>query len=73
MEIATFSGEVLRPDRIILEENLTTIIDYKTGRENNKKYFKQLLKYRDAMINMGYNNIKSLLVYIDDLTIVELK
>lgn len=73
MEIATFSGEVLRPDRIIIEENLTTIIDYKTGRENNKKYSKQLLKYQEAMTNMGYSNIKSLLVYIDDLTIVELK
>jgi ATP-dependent exoDNAse (exonuclease V) beta subunit len=73
MEIATFSGEVFRPDRIILEENLTTIIDYKTGKENNKKYFKQLLKYQEAMINMGYGEVKSLLVYIDDLAIVELK
>ncbi|MDP1802934.1 MAG: 3'-5' exonuclease, partial [Bacteroidota bacterium] len=73
MEIATFSGEIFRPDRIILEKNLTTIIDYKTGKENNKKYFKQLLKYQEAMINMGYGKVKSLLVYIDDLTIVELK
>ncbi len=72
-EIATFTGEVLRPDRIIIEEGLTTIIDYKTGKENNKKYFKQLTKYQEALINMGYNNVKSLLVYIDDLAIVELK
>ncbi len=72
-EIATFTGEILRPDRIILEENAATIIDYKTGKENNKKYFKQLTKYEEALTNMGYSSIKSLLVYIDDLTIVELK
>ncbi|MBA2613457.1 MAG: UvrD-helicase domain-containing protein [Bacteroidetes bacterium] len=72
-EIATFSGEVFRPDRIVIEENLATIIDYKTGKENNKKYFKQLTKYQEAMLNMGYSNVKSLLVYIDDLAIVELK
>lgn len=72
-EIATFTGEILRPDRIILEGNTATIIDYKTGKENNKKYFKQLTKYQEALINMGYNRVKSLLVYIDDLTIVELK
>ncbi|MBA3679644.1 MAG: UvrD-helicase domain-containing protein [Bacteroidetes bacterium] len=72
-EIATFSGEILRPDRIILEKNTATIIDYKTGKENNKKYFKQLTKYQEALINMGYSSVKSLLVYIDDMIIVELK
>ena len=72
-EIATFTGEILRPDRIILEENAATIIDYKTGKQNNKKYFKQLTKYQEALTNMGYRHVKSLLVYIDDLTIVELK
>jgi ATP-dependent exoDNAse (exonuclease V) beta subunit len=72
-EIATFNGEVFRPDRIIIEDNLTTIIDYKTGKQNNKKYFKQLTKYQEALFNMGYSNVKSLLVYVDDLAIVELK
>jgi ATP-dependent exoDNAse (exonuclease V) beta subunit len=72
-EIATFNGEIFRPDRIIIEENLVTIIDYKTGKQNNKKYFKQLTKYQEALFNMGYSNVKSLLVYVDDLAIVELK
>lgn len=72
-EIATFNGEIFRPDRIIIEENLTTIIDYKTGKQNNKKYFKQLTMYQEALLNMGYNKVKSLLVYIDELAIVELK
>jgi RecB family exonuclease len=72
-EIATFNGEVFRPDRIIIEENLTTIIDYKTGKQNNKKYFKQLTKYQESLTNMGYQSVKSFLVYVDDLAIVELK
>ncbi|MDO9001636.1 MAG: UvrD-helicase domain-containing protein [Bacteroidota bacterium] len=71
-EMATFSGEVLRPDRIVIEDNATIIIDYKTGKQNNKKYFKQLLKYQEALENMGYINVKSLLVYIEDLAIIEL-
>jgi RecB family exonuclease len=57
----------------MIEDNLTTIIDYKTGKQNNKKYFKQLTKYQEALFNMGYSNVKSLLVYVDDLAIVELK
>ena len=72
-EIATVNGELLRPDRILIEENLITILDYKTGKQNNKKYFKQLQKYQQAMLNMGFDNVKSLLVYIDDFTVVELK
>lgn len=72
-EIATFNGEIFRPDRIMIEDNLTTIIDYKTGKQNNKKYFKQLTMYQEALLNMGYNKVKSLLVYIDELAIVELK
>ena len=49
----------------------TIIIDYKTGKENTKKYVNQLLKYQNALQGMGYRNIKMLLVYIDTLNVVE--
>jgi ATP-dependent exoDNAse (exonuclease V) beta subunit len=72
-EIVTREGDLLRPDRIVLLEKETVLIDYKTGKENNSKYLKQLLKYEQALSTMGYPPIKKLLVYVDDLKIVSLK
>jgi ATP-dependent exoDNAse (exonuclease V) beta subunit len=72
-ELVTQNGEILRPDRIIFTETETLLIDYKTGKENNKTYFRQMFQYESALLNMGYNNIKKLLVYIDDLNIVAVK
>lgn len=71
-EIATVNGEILRPDRIIIEENITTIIDYKTGKVNNEKYFKQLKQYQDALYGIGYKKVKSILVYIDKVEVFTL-
>lgn len=73
MEIVTKEGELLRPDRIVIFKHETILVDYKTGKENNTKYFKQLLKYERALLDMGYNNIKKLLVYVDELNIVLVK
>lgn len=70
-ELVTQNGELLRPDRIIFNVDETILIDYKTGRENNKAYFKQMYKYESALLNMGYTNIKKMLVYVDDLSIVD--
>jgi len=70
-ELITANGEILRPDKLVFINNETIIIDYKTGKENNKKYFNQLLKYQNALQTMGYKKIKMLLVYIDNLKVVE--
>jgi ATP-dependent exoDNAse (exonuclease V) beta subunit len=70
-ELITSNGELLRPDKLVFLKNETIIIDYKTGKENNKKYFTQLLKYQNALQSMGYQDIKMLLVYIDSLNVVE--
>jgi hypothetical protein len=72
-ELITQNGELLRPDRVIFDSDSTLLIDYKTGKENNSVYFKQLNKYEAALISMGYKNIRKVLVYIDDLTVVEVK
>jgi ATP-dependent exoDNAse (exonuclease V) beta subunit len=69
-ELATPEGTILRPDKIIFSENETVLIDYKTGKENNQKYFKQLSEYERALRSMGYVNIKKLLVYIDEMNVL---
>jgi ATP-dependent exoDNAse (exonuclease V) beta subunit len=70
-EIITSAGELLRPDRIVFEKEQTLLIDYKTGQRNDKKYLKQLAGYEDALISMGYSNIKKLILYIDEIELVE--
>ena len=71
-ELVTQQGELLRPDRVVFCSDETIIIDYKTGKENNALYAKQMNKYQLALADMGYANIKKLLVYVDDLNIVAL-
>lgn len=71
-ELITQSGDLLRPDRIIFKSDETILMDYKTGKENDKSYFKQLYKYESALMAMGYTKIRKLLVYVDKMKIVSL-
>ena len=67
-EILLSNGRVLRPDRLIFEENKVTIIDYKTGLKNIT-HKKQILEYKTEIENMGYKVKECLLVYINDESI----
>lgn len=64
------TGEVYRPDRVILNNTTTTVIDYKTGLKQ-EKHAKQIKKYAELLAEMGYPNIHQYLVYIDDESIVK--
>ncbi len=72
-ELVTQNGELLRPDRIVFSDSETILIDYKTGKENTKAYSKQLYKYEAALLSMGYPRVKKLLVYVDEMKVVEVK
>jgi ATP-dependent exoDNAse (exonuclease V) beta subunit len=71
-ELVTPNGEILRPDKIVFTASDTVILDYKTGKQNHKKYYDQMVRYENAVKSMGYSNIKKVLVYIDNLEVVEL-
>lgn len=62
--ILTSSGQILRPDRVVLLPNETIIIDYKTG-HFAPSYLKQLNHYSQALQSLGYKNIKKYLVFIE--------
>lgn len=55
-------AEELRPDKIILHENATYIIDYKTGVPNSK-HQKQVETYKHALENLGFKNVSCYLYY----------
>ena len=71
-DIISKNGTILRPDRLVINQNQEAIIiDYKTGL-HNPKYVEQLQDYQDIIEEMNFKVIKKTLVYInDDLKIVD--
>jgi ATP-dependent exoDNAse (exonuclease V) beta subunit len=68
-EIILPSGKTKRPDRIILKNDRTVLIDFKFG-EENAHYASQLREYREILLKMGYKNIDSFIWYVDNNKIV---
>jgi len=58
------SGNLYRPDRVVLLENQTVVIDYKTGAEH-PGHTVQIEQYAQLLNEMGYQNIRKILVYPD--------
>ena len=62
------NNEILRPDRIeILPDNTVVILDYKTGEEVKENIY-QIQKYGQIFKDLGYLNIKKLLIYVNKVT-----
>lgn len=63
-EILTESGQVLIPDRLIIEEAKVSIIDYKTGKPR-KSHQLQIDNYALVLQKMDFEVREKILVYID--------
>jgi ATP-dependent exoDNAse (exonuclease V) beta subunit len=64
-DIITQNGLILRPDRIVLQEKVVTIIDYKTGLKS-MTHHAQINEYELAMEAMNYKVQNKIIVYIND-------
>ncbi len=69
-EILLPSGVTKRPDRVILADGKTVIIDFKFGVEN-EHYAEQMRQYRNLLSEMGYHKIEAFLWYVDKNKIVK--
>lgn len=71
-EILTDAGEIIIPDRIVVNaQNQAIIIDYKTGKEL-ETHLDQINKYAYYVQQMGFSVTSKLLVYINEsITIKE--
>lgn len=58
-------GTIFRPDRIVLDENTCTIIDYKTG-NIQEKHVNQINLYAENLEKIGFEIKEKLLVYIGE-------
>ena len=63
-------GNFFRPDRVVLMENRTAVIDYKTGKAYHT-HREQIGMYAGLLEKMGYPNVKKLILYLDRNEAVE--
>ena len=67
-EIPMFvDGEVLRPDRVVVSNDKTWVVDFKTGAYNekqHKEYISKVERYANALRRMGYKNVETVILYL---------
>ena len=61
--IIVHSGELKRPDRVLIHGKNAIIVDFKTGLEKSTDK-RQVLEYKKLLAEMGYQNIEAFLLYI---------
>lgn len=72
-ELVNADGKLLRPDRIVIDNEKVSVIDYKTGVLNDAKMLKyktQVNEYIDAFKAMDYKNIKGYIIAIDEEKVI---
>ncbi len=57
------NGEIFRPDRIILQNNMAVVIDFKTGIAKETHQL-QINNYKTLLTEIGYNQVKAFVVYV---------
>ena len=69
-EIMTNNKEIIIPDRLNFIGDQVVIIDYKTGKRD-EKYHDQINYYAKTLVELGYSVLKKYLVYIGDEIFVD--
>jgi ATP-dependent exoDNAse (exonuclease V) beta subunit len=69
-DLVLADGELLRPDRVVIENGEACVIDFKTGMRK-PEHDQQILTYKMHLLNMGYKKVKALLVYTSQVEVVE--
>ncbi|MGI9549725.1 MAG: PD-(D/E)XK nuclease family protein, partial [Aurantibacter sp.] len=64
-DILMHTGSLLRPDRIVIQNDEASLIDYKTGLKNSK-HREQIYSYADALEQMGFIVKNKIIVYINE-------
>jgi len=71
-ELINEGKEIFIPDRLVFEGNRVTVIDYKTGRQE-EKYINQIEQYGKLLIAMGFEINKKIIIYLqEEICIIDL-
>ncbi|NQY66780.1 MAG: UvrD-helicase domain-containing protein [Flavobacteriales bacterium] len=63
-EILLPDGKSFRPDRVVIDNNIATVVDYKTGKES-EEHLEQVQQYARLLTGMGYSTVKCVLIYTE--------
>jgi len=72
-EICMPNGGVIRPDRIVVDREAVTVIDFKNGKEHGDQYRAQLRGYMRALSGIYGRSVRGMLVYLDGGSLEELR
>ena len=64
-EILAKDGKIYRPDRLIFKNDIVTILEFKTGKEE-EFHLKQLDKYSAILKEQGFENVEKHLIYLEE-------
>ena len=65
IDIILNENELIRPDRIIQFENIYYVIDFKTGKKDEKNIL-QIKKYKQVLEELGFENVHPVLIYLKE-------
>ncbi|SES17335.1 UvrD-helicase domain-containing protein [Pedobacter rhizosphaerae] len=57
------NGKLHRPDRILIGQDEVIVLDYKFTLEESNKHIEQVQLYKDLLLAMGFENVKTYLFY----------
>ncbi|EKD31837.1 MAG: hypothetical protein ACD_77C00235G0005 [uncultured bacterium] len=72
LEIIEPGGNVRRPDRVLIGGECM-VIDFKTGKLRPNSHVNQIKSYTSLLVQMGFENVKGFLWYLEDNEVVEVK
>jgi ATP-dependent exoDNAse (exonuclease V) beta subunit len=65
-------NEIKIPDRVVVDGTIAILIDYKTGGKN-PDHIVQISEYADTIKKFGFETVRKLLVYTEEMQVVELE
>lgn len=70
IEIILPGGGILRPDRVLVKNNVATVVDFKSGKRDGK-HETQLLNYMATIQKMDFEKVSGKIVYLAEKAVVD--
>ncbi|MDR1746491.1 MAG: UvrD-helicase domain-containing protein [Tannerella sp.] len=71
VEILFGDGRSRRPDRVMMKDGQTIVVDYKFGEQKDNRHQQQIKKYCSLIREMGCRDVKGYLWYVESDEIME--